>query len=268
MSERLGKQVLVENRGGGGGIIGTEMVAKADPDGYTLLIVAADHTIQPALQKLPYDPVKSFTPITKLTSGPHALTVHPSVPAKSVKELIALAKQKPGQLIFVDSGLGASTHMSAELFKIMADIDFKIVHFKGTGPALVDLLGGHSHAQIGSMLASMPHTKSGKLRILGTAGLKRSVILPDVPTIAEAGVPGFQATSWYGILAPARTPAPIVDKLNKEIKVILASDEVKNQFLNSGFEADHLGLTEFVTFLQEDMTRWASVVKKANIKVE
>ncbi|MBI4191871.1 MAG: tripartite tricarboxylate transporter substrate binding protein [Betaproteobacteria bacterium] len=268
LSESLGKHVVVDNRGGAGGIVGAEVVAKAAPDGYTLLIVAADHTIQPALRKLPYDAVKSFTPIAKLASGPHALTVQSSVPANSVKELVALAKQKPGQLIFANSGYGSSPHMSAELFKIVASIDFMIVPFKGLGPALIDLLGGQSHAMISSMLAPMPHIRSGKLRILGIAGVKRSAILPDVPTIAEAGVPGFNAGGWYGILAPAGTPAPIVDRLNNELKAIIASDEVRKLFSNQGSGADYLGLTEFVTFLEEEMTRWASVVKKANIKVE
>ena len=176
LSERLGKQVVVENRGGAGGIIGTEMVAKADPDGYTLLIAAAHHTVYtPLHQKLPYDPMKSFTPIARVGSGPNVLVVHPSVPANSVKELIALAKQKPGQLISQLRASAATSHLAAELFKMMAGIDFKIVQFKGGGPAMIDLLGGHSHAMIGSLIAALPHIKSGKLRVLGTGGVKRSV---------------------------------------------------------------------------------------------
>ncbi len=268
LSERLNKQVIVENRGGAGGVIATEMVAKADPDGHTLVMAAGRHTIQPALEKLPYDPVKSFTPIGRLGSGVYALSINPRIPAHSVKELIALAKQKPGYLIFGTSGVAATAHVSSEFFRIMADIDFKIVHFKGAGPAMVDVLGGHSHALISSLPGQLPHIKSGKLRVLGTGGLKRSVILPDVPTIAESGLPGFRASSWYGILAPAGTQATVVDRLNKELKVILESDETKKQFLNSGVEVDYLSPTEFGAFLEEDLIRWASVVKKANIKLE
>jgi len=269
LSERLGKQVVVDNRGGAGGVIGTEMAAKADPDGYTLVIVAAHHTVYtPLHEKLPFDPLKSFTPIARAGSGPNVLVVHPSFPAKSVKELIAQAKQKPGQLIFVSSGVGGSLHMGAELFKIKADIDFKIVQFKGGGPAMTDLLGGHSNAFICSMIAALPHIKSGKLRALGTGGAKRSAILPDVPTIAEAGVPGYETINWWGILAPAGTPAPIVTKLNNEIKAILASDDVKEGFLKKGIEVDHLGPAEFGKYLEKETANWTRVVKKANIRLE
>ena len=268
LSERLGKQVVVENLGGGGGIIAVEMAAKSAPDGYTLLVVTATSTIQPALQKLPYDPVNSFTPIAKLESGTLLLVVHPSVPANSVKEFIALAKQKPGQMIMASAGTGSVVHMAIELFRIMACIDFKIVQFKSAGPGVIDLLGGHSHAMIFSITASLPHIKSGKLRVLGTGGVKRSVFLPDVPTVAEAGVPGFEFTQWFGIIAPAGTPAPIVDRLNRELKIILASDDVKKQLLNAGAEEDYMGPAEFGQFIGEEIIRWASVVKKANIKLE
>jgi tripartite-type tricarboxylate transporter receptor subunit TctC len=268
LSERLGQQFLVDNRGGAGGIIGVEMAAKANPDGYTLLFVAASFTIKPALQKLPYDPVKSFTPIAKLGGGPYSLVVIPSIPANSVKELIALAKQKPNQLIFVTSGATSTPHMSAELFKMMANIDFKIVHFKGITPGLTDMLGGHSHALLGSLLTSLPHIKSGKFRVLGIGGVKRSFMLPDVPTIAEAGLPGFNASGWYGLAAPAGTSTPIIDRLNKEIEIFLASDEGKKSFWNAGQEVDYLGTAEFGTFLNEEIARWTGVVKKANIKVE
>jgi tripartite-type tricarboxylate transporter receptor subunit TctC len=268
LTERLGVQVVVENHGGAGGVIGTEIVSKANPDGYTMLIATAKHTIQPAFEKLPYDLLKSFIPIARLGGGPYAFSINPNVPAKSVIEFINLAKQKPGQLICGTSGMGASPHMAAELFKMMAEIDFKIVHFKGAGPAMSDLLGGHSHALISSIPGQLPHIKSGKFRVLGTGGVKRSVILPDVPTIAEAGLPGFTAIGWYGILAPAGTPAPIVGRLNKEIKEILALDQVKKRLLNAGTEEDYLGLPDFRSFLEEEINRWAAVVKKANIKLE
>jgi tripartite-type tricarboxylate transporter receptor subunit TctC len=268
LSKHLGKQVIVDNRGGGGGIIGTEAAAKAAPDGYTLFVGSGAYSIQPALQKLPYDPLKSFTPVARAVSGPLVLIVHTSVPAHSVKELIALAKQKPGQLIFVTSGIGGNPHMGVELFKIMADIDFKIVHFKGGGPAIIDLLGGHSHAAINSIPQALPHIESGKFRVLGTSGVKRSVYLPDVPTIAEAGVPGYEVTQWFGILSPAGTPAPIVARLNKELKAILALADVKKQFLAAGAEVNYLGPTEFGQYIEKDISQWARVVKKANIKFE
>ena len=222
----------------------------------------------PALYKLPFDPMKSFIPIAKLGSGPNSLTVHPSVPANSVKELIALTKEKPGQLICGCAGVGSFQHMGTELFKIMTDIDFKIVQFKGGGPAMIDLLGGHSQFSFGSLIQTIPHIQSGKFRVLGTGGLKRSTVLPDVPTIAEAGVPGYEATNWWGILAPAGTPAPIVDRLNKEIKTILISAEVKKLFLKEGAEVDYLGPAEFGPFIEREIAKWGKVVKEANIKVE
>jgi tripartite-type tricarboxylate transporter receptor subunit TctC len=197
-----------------------------------------------------------------------ALVVHPSVPANSVKEFIALAKQKPGQLLFAIPSIGTSPHMATELFKIMAGIDFKIVHFKGQGPASIDLLGGHSHASLSPIPGFLPYIKSGQFRVLGTTGMKRSVVLPDVPTIAEASVPGYEATTWYGILAPAGIPARIGDSLNKELKQILALDEVKKLLLNEGMDLDYLGLTEYSRFLEGEIKIWESVVKKANIKME
>jgi tripartite-type tricarboxylate transporter receptor subunit TctC len=268
LSERLGKQVVVDNRGGAGGVLGSEIVAKSDPDGYTLLIVSAAYGFNPALYKLPFDPLKAFTPVAKLGSGPNSLTVHPSVPAKTVKELIALAKQKPGQLINSCAGVGSFQHMGTELFKMMAGIDFKIVQFKGGGPAMIDQLGGHSHFSLGSLIQTLPHIQSGKFRILGTGGSKRSAILPDVPTIAEAGVPGYDVTNWWGILAPAGTPGPIVEKLNREINAVLTSDEVKKLFLKEGAEVDYLGPAEFGPFIAREITKWGKVVKEANIKVE
>jgi tripartite-type tricarboxylate transporter receptor subunit TctC len=268
LTDRLGKQVVVDNRGGAGGVLGSEIAAKSDPDGYTLLIVSAAYGFNPALYKLPFDPLKAFTPIAKLGSGPNSLTVHPSVPAKTVKELIALAKQKPGQLINSCAGVGSFQHMGTELFKMMAGIDFKIVQFKGGGPAMVDQLGGHSHFSLGSLIQTLPHIQSGKFRILGTGGSKRSAILPDVPTIAEAGVPGYDVTNWWGILAPAGTPAPVVEKLNKEINALLTSDEVKKLFLKEGAEADYLGPAEFGPFIAREIAKWGKVVKEANIKVQ
>jgi len=268
LEERLGKQIVVDNRGGAGGILGSEMAAKADPDGYTLLIVSAAFSFNPALHKLTFDPIKSFTPIAKLGSGPNSLTVHPSVPAKTLKEFIALAKQKPGELINACAGIGSFQHMGTELFKMMAGIDFKIVQFKGGGPAMIDQLGGHSHFSLGSLIQTLPHIKSGKFRILGTGGKTRSAILPDVPTIAEAGVPGYEATNWWGILATAGTPGPIVDRLSKEIKTLLSTAEVQKLFQNQGADTDYLGPAAFGAYIETEITKWGKVVKAAKIKVK
>ncbi len=234
-----------------------------------MVIAAAHHTLfAPLHAKLYFDPIKSFTPIARVGSGPNVLVVHPSLPANSVKELIALAKQKPGQLLFSCNGVGGSLHMGVELFKTMAGIDLTIVQFKGGGPAMIDLLGGHSQGFISSLIAAMPHIKSGKLRALGTGGSKRSSVLPDVPTIAEGGLPGYTSINWWGILAPAGTPAPIVTRLSNELKAIVAMDDVKKRFLNDGIEADHMGPAEFGAFLEEEQANWARIVKKANIKLE
>jgi tripartite-type tricarboxylate transporter receptor subunit TctC len=268
LSERLGKQMIVENRTGAGGVIGTEAVAKADPDGYTLLFIPASFTMQPALQKLPYDSIKAFAPISLAGKGDYGLVVNPNVPAKSVKEFIALAKKKPGQLVFGAAGAGSTAHMFTELFEMSANIDLKIVQFKGGNQQVVDVLGGHSDGILLSLPALMPHIKSGKLRALGTTGSKRSIFLPDVPTIAEDGVPGFEAFVWWGFLAPARTPAPIVDRLNKEIKEILALDEVKNLLAQEGAEPSYMDPVEFASFIEKNIAHWTGVVKKANIKLE
>ena len=267
LAQRLGKQVIVENRPGGGGIIAAEAVAKAAPDGYTLLIIAAGHAVSPSLYKLHYDPVKSFSPIARLANGPMALTVHPSVPANSVKELIALAKQKPGQLFCASSGKGSNQHLASELFKMRAGIDFTIVQFKGSGPATIDQLGGHSQFSIGSLIYQMPQIKSGKFRLLALGGLKRSNIMPDVPTIAET-VPGYEASQWWGVVAPAGTPAPIVSRLDKEIKALLTLPDVQKMFMNEGAEVDYLGSAEFGPFISDEIIKWAQVVKAANVKVE
>ncbi len=266
LSERLGKQMIVDNRGGGGGIIGTEIAAKADPDGYTLLLIVTTNAIQPALHKLPYDTMKAFIPIARVSLGTGVLVVHSSVPAKSVKELIALAKKKPGELIFSSAGAGSTVHLNIELFKMMADIEFRIEQFKSAGPAVIELVGGHSHSSIGSIASMLPHIKSGRIRALGTTGTERHFALPDVPTIAEAGIPGFSSSSWYGIVAPTGTPAPILDRLDKEIKTIMASDEVKKRFRDRGVEPGYLGRAEFGAFLEAEIAKWGQVVKKANIK--
>jgi tripartite-type tricarboxylate transporter receptor subunit TctC len=269
LSERLGQQVIVENMGGGAGIPGLERTAKAAPDGYTLCIATLSFAYRPALEaNLPFDIRKDFTPIAKLGGGVAALAVNPNVvPAKTLKEFIALAKQKPGQLIFSSGVVGSPSHLMAELFKDKTNVDFKIVNFKSAGPALTDLLGGHSHFNMTSTMTLIPYAKSGQLRLLGTTGLMRSALLPDVPTISEAGAPGFEVSDWWGIIAPAGIPSPIIERLEREIKAILTMDDVKKQFLNSGAEADYQGSAEFGKFIDHERDKWTKIIRKANIKL-
>jgi tripartite-type tricarboxylate transporter receptor subunit TctC len=268
LGERLGKQMIVDNRPGAGAVVGTELAAGAPKDGHTLLIVSLTHAINPWLYKLPYDPIKDFAPIAMIASGPIVLTVNPWLEAKSVNELIALAKAKPGQLQYASAGVGTLTHLSAELFKLAAGIDMLHVPFRGGGPANVDLIGGHTKLMFNNVPTAMPHIRSGKLRALGIGGLKRVAVLPDVPPIAEAGVPGYEATNWWGIVAPASTPATIVERLHKEITAIQNSPDVQKQFAAEGAEVVHMSSAEFGTFLVKEMNKWERVVKTANIKAE
>ena len=268
LSERLGKQVVAENHGGGGGTIGAEMVAKSDPDGYTLLFTSSAIATNPLLFKVPYDTAKSFVPIAKIGSGPATLTVHPSVPANSVKELIALAKKEPGKLVCAAAGVGSFVHMSSELFKMMAGIDFKIVQFKGGGPAMIDVMGGHSQILTGSLTMTMPNIKSGKLKGLGYAAAKRSPLMPDLPTVSESGLPGYEAAIWWGIFAPAGTSKEIAGRLYKEIAAIMQSDEMKKIFEKQGSEIDLLDSAGFTKFVEAETVKWGKVVKAGNIKAE
>lgn len=268
LSERLGKQVVSENRSGGGGTLGAEMVAKSDPDGYTLLFTSAAITINPLLFKVPYDPVKSFIPIAKMGNGPVVLTVHPGVPANSVKELIALAKKQPGKMVSAAAGGGSFMHLATELFRMMAGIDIKIVQFKGGGPAMIDTMGGHSQISLGTLTQSLPQIKSGKLKALGYGGSARSKLLPDLPTISEAGVPGYEAAQWWGLFAPAGTPQAIVDRLHKELGVILKAEDTLKTFEAQGAEPDLMGPADFIKFIEEEGAKWGKVVKEGNIRQE
>jgi tripartite-type tricarboxylate transporter receptor subunit TctC len=268
LSERLGKQVVPDNRGGAGGTLGTELVAKSEPDGYTLLFTSAAHAISPFFYKVSYDPMKSFIPIAKMGSGPVVLTVYPGVPVNSVKELIALAKKQPGKLIFSSAGVGSFNHLGGELFKMMAGIDFKIVQFKSGGPAQIDTMGGHSHFSLGTLTQSLPHIQSGKLKALGFGGSVRSKLLPELPTISEAGVPGYEASQWWGLFAPAGTPAAVVDRLQKEITIILKSEDTRKMFETQGADAEMLDSVEFSKYITTEMEKWGQVIKSANIKIE
>jgi tripartite-type tricarboxylate transporter receptor subunit TctC len=267
LGERLKAQVVIDNRGGAGGAIGVETAAKAAADGHTLLLVSASQMTLPALRKLPYDPVTSFVPIAKLASVYLALVVHPTVEASSVQEFIALAKRKPGAITFSGSGPGAHVTMATELFKSMTGVDVVIVEYKSGGPAVIDLLGGHTQAMLATIPSVLSHIKAGKVRVLATSGAERSNFLPDVPTIDKAGVPGYSTVQWHGIVAPAGTPQRIIDLLHAELKAILESDEGKKRLVGSGAEIDYLPPKEFGVFMRQDMEQWSQLIRKAGIKL-
>lgn len=268
LTQQLGEQIVVDNRAGASGSIGAEIAVRARPDGYTLLMYSTAHAINPSLYNLPYDPVKDLTPISVIAAGPSALVVHPGVPVNSVKDLIALAKRNPGKLDFASSGIGSFTHLSSELFGILAGIKIMIVPYRGVGPAMIDLIGGRMQASISTLSAFVSHIQAGKLRILGVGGSKRSVVLPDAPTIAEAGVPGYESSAWFGVAAPVGTPKAIVDRLNRELSVLAATAETKKQLLGQGAEVDYMGPADFGRYFKVEQAKWARVVKEGNIKMQ
>lgn len=268
LSEKLGKQVIIDNRAGAGGVVGTELASKAPNDGYTLLVISLAHAVNPWLYKLPYDPIKAFAPIGVMGSGPNVVVVHPDLPVKNIRELVALAKSKPGELQYASAGVGSFQHLGAELFKLEAGVNMLHVPFRGGGPAMIDVVGGHTKVMFSSLVQTTPHIKSGKLRALGVGGLQRSSVLPDVPTVAEAGVPKYEAVNWWGIVAPAGTPQPIIDKLHAALTAAQDSDEVKKQFANEGAVVVKKTPTEFGAFMQSEMAKWERVVKEGGIKAE
>jgi tripartite-type tricarboxylate transporter receptor subunit TctC len=268
MGEKLGKQVIVDNRTGAAAIVGTEIASKAPADGYTILVISLAHAYNPWLYKLPYDPIKAFTPIGIMAAGTNALTVHPSLPVHSVNDLIVMAKAKPGELTYASSGVGTFQHLTAELFKLETKIDLLHVPFRGGGPALTDVLGGHNKIMFSSVVNVVPHVKSGRLRALGTGGAQRAAALPDVPTIAEAGVPGYEANQWWGLLAPAGTPAAIVARLHKALEEVQDMPEIQQQFEKEGASIKKMGSAEFGKFIESEMNKWERVVKESGIKAE
>jgi len=268
LSEKLGHKVFVDNRGGAGGVLGTEAAANAAPDGYTLLVVSIAHAVNPSLYKLNYDPIKSFAPVSIMATGPNVLAVNPTLPVKSVKELVALAKEKPGSIDYASAGVGSFQHLGAELFKLVAGVDLQHVPYKGGGPAMQDVIAGHVKVMFSSLVQTTPFIQSGQLRALGVGGAKRNPVLPDVPTIEEAGVPGYVADNWWGIVAPAGTPQPIVDKLYKDIQDVLKSPELTAAFAREGAAAVTMTTAEFGKYMEDEMTKWARVVKEGNIRAQ
>jgi tripartite-type tricarboxylate transporter receptor subunit TctC len=267
ISESMGQTFVVDNRPGAGSLNGTETVAKSTPDGYTLLAVAASFTINPSLHRdLPFDPIRDFVPITRFAALPHILVVHPTLPVKSVKELIALAKAKPGELNYASSGVATSTHLATELFKYLTGTDMVQVPYKGGAPGMVGLLSGQVQLYFATISTALPHVKSGKVRALAVTTAKRSVVAPEYPTVAEAGVRGYEHASWVGMLAPARTAASIVATLNMEAVKALDREDVKSTLLRDGLETVGDSPQAFAMLIKAEVAKWFKVVRAAGIK--
>jgi len=267
ISDALGQPVVVDNRPGAGSINGTDIAAKATPDGYTLLVVAASFTITPNIRrKVPYDIVRDFTPVSQLVTLPHIVVVHPSLPVKSVKELIALAKAKPGELNFASSGIGTSTHMATELFMYLTDTKMVNIPYKGGAPGMTALLGGQVQLYFAAMSTAIPHVRAGRLRALAVSTAKRSVAAPEYPTMQEAGVPEYEHASWVGMLAPDQTPRAVITQLNREAVKAVQAPDVEKQLLRSGVEPLGSSPKEFDTLIKSELAKWARIVKAAGIE--
>ncbi|MFN3656884.1 MAG: tripartite tricarboxylate transporter substrate binding protein [Pseudolabrys sp.] len=264
LSQKLGQQVFVDNRGGAGGSIGTEACATSAPDGYTLCIISIAHAVNPWLHKLNYDPIKSFTPITILATGPNVLVVHPSLPVNSVQELVALAKKNPGQLNYASAGVGSFQNLGGELFKLMAGVNLVHVPYKGGGPAMQDVVSGHVKIMFSSLIQTTQLIKAGQLKPLGTGGAKRSPVLPDVPTIGE-GVPGYVADNWWGIVTPAGLPKPIADKVYAATQAALTAPELKAAFDREGAVIVTMTSAEFADYIKKEIDKWGKVIKEGGM---
>ena len=268
LSGQLRQQVIVDNRVGASGTIGTDVVAKSPADGYTLVLIYTTHTTSPSLYaKLPYDPIADFAPITLASSAPLLLTGHPQLPAKTVKELAALAKAKPGELNFPSAGNGSGGHLAGELFKVMTGANITHVPYRGTAPAIIDLISGQMQFMFAGIMPVDPHVKSGRLRGIAVTGAKRSTAAPQFPTVAET-LPGFEIVGWTGLLAPAKTPLAIIDKLHTETLRALQSREVGDRMKSEGAEIVGNSPAEFTEFLKADLQRWARVIKRAGAKID
>jgi tripartite-type tricarboxylate transporter receptor subunit TctC len=272
LSKRLGQQIVIDNRPGAGGNTGTAVVAKAAPDGYTLVMgTIGTHAINSSIYKrMPYDPVRDFAPVTIVAAVPNVLVAHPSAPFRTVTELIAYAKANPGNLNFASSGNGSSIHLSGEMFKAMTETDIEHIPYKGSGPAVIDMISGQVPSMImfDNLPSSLPQIKAGKLMALGVTSAARTPILPEVPTIAEAALPGYEATPWFGVLAPAGTPKEIIDRLNSEIVAILGMPTVKERLLEQGAEPVGDAPEHFAEVIKADLTKWAALIEKAGISVD
>jgi len=269
LSKRLGQQVVIDNRPGAGTMIGIEVAAKSPPDGYTLLIGLSTLAINSALyKKVPYDPQRDFAPITQAVSSATIIVVHPSIPVKTLKELIAFARARPDQLNYASAGTGTYPHMTMELFLSMAKLKMVHIPYKGTAPAMIDMVAGQVATMAATILTGMPQIRAGRLRPLAITSAARSPIVPDIPTVAEAGLPGYESVQWYGMLAPARTPKDIITRLHGDTTRILQQPEIKARFAGDG--ADPVGSTpeEFSRYIQSELTKWAKVAREAGIQPE
>ena len=263
-----GQQTLVDNRPGGGTVIGTDIVAKAPADGHTLLMVSTSHAANPSLMpKLPFDTLRDFVSVGQAVSSPNVLVVHPSVPARNTRELLDIAKARPGQITFASGGSGAATHLAGELLKILGGVEMTHIPYKGAGPATIDLISGQVTWMFGTILPTIPHVRAGKLRALAVSGKRRAEVLPEVPTVAEH-VPGFEASSWYGVFAPAGTPAEVIIKLNQEMARALTPVEVRQRLAAEGTEVVAGNPEDFMQLFRAEAAKWARVIKQAGIRLE
>ena len=269
LAEKFGQPVIHENRAGAGGIIGVELTAKAAPDGYTIAIVSATHTVNPSLRRnLPYDTIADFAPVTMATAQPYVMLAHPSLPAKNVKELVALARARPGQINYASSGAGTLGHLGFELLKTSANVNMVHVPYKGIVPAITDIVGGHVSLLYSTVVSGMPQVNAGKLRALAVSSAKRAQVAPGVPTVAESGFPGYDVSGWYGILAPAKTPTDIIARLNTEIVTILRSPAATERLAADGSEAVGSTPEQFGAHIKSEIVKWGKVVKAAGITAD
>lgn len=268
LTEMWGRQVVVDPRSGAGGVLGTDIVAKAPPDGYSMVIVSPAHAINPAFRKLPYDSVKDFEPVTKLNEVPNILAIYPAIPAKNAQEMAALAKSKPGGYSYGSAGVGSSQHLAGELFRKMAGINIVHVPYKGGGAVVLDLIAGRVQMTFGSATA-LPHIRAGRLRALAVTTLKRSPAMTDIPTMNESGYPGFEAAAWYGLMVPARTPATLVNKLHKDFSAALQMPDVREPLLNDTIDiAPSASPKAFALFLAAETAKWGALVRETGAKAE
>jgi tripartite-type tricarboxylate transporter receptor subunit TctC len=270
LSEKWGQPVIIDNRGGAGGNIGVKAAADAEPDGYTIILgVQGTHAVNPSLYANPgFDTLRDFAPLTMVANTPNIVVVHPSVPATSVAQLIAYAKANPGKLNYATPGSGTPSHLATEMFKSMAGVDLTHVPYKGSGPALTDMLGGQTQVWIANAPVVLPHIKAGKLRALATTSAKRPAIAPDIPTLQEAGLAGYEADTWYGLFAPAKTPKPILDKLHADIVEALRSPEIRETFAAQGAEVVANSREEFTAKVRDDLAKWKKVIADLKLRVD